>query len=119
MPQTATDRLLRPLPRLQPNSGLPEFGHLLTGRSRIDPTSAGGTGRGHAKRLMRARSAPSPTLPRKRGGGHTECEERERTESATATSRRQQRAEAAGHDARADTRGAIDEALAREPSLEL
>src|SRR5262245_18719131 len=43
-------RLLRPLPRLQPNSGLPEFGHLLTGRSRINPTSAGGTGRGHAKR---------------------------------------------------------------------
>src|SRR5262245_24053209 len=40
-----------PLPRLQPNSGLPEFGLLLTGRSRTNPTSGGGTGRGHAKRM--------------------------------------------------------------------
>src|SRR5215470_1849930 len=31
------------LPSMQPNSGLPEFGLLLTGRSRIDPTSAGGS----------------------------------------------------------------------------
>src|SRR2546430_5527636 len=33
-------------------------------------------------------------------------------------SRRQQRAEAAGHDARADARGGVDQALAREPGLE-
>src|SRR5262249_33707539 len=61
-----------PLPRLQPNSGSPEFGHLLTGRSRINPTSAGGTGRGHTPRFVLA--TPSPTLPRKR--------EREQTEIA-------------------------------------
>src|SRR6266851_7354088 len=60
----------RSLPRLQPNSGLPEFGHILTGRSRINPTSAGGTGRGHARKF--ARFTPSPTLPRKREREHTE-----------------------------------------------
>src|SRR5262245_41061297 len=61
-PATRLMRLLRPLPRLQPNSGLPEFGHLLTGRSRINPTSAGGTGRGHTTRFVL--TTPSPTLPR-------------------------------------------------------
>jgi len=38
--------------------------------------------------------------------GHEQC------------SRRQQRAEAAGHDARANARGSVDEALALEPGLE-
>src|SRR5262249_11429570 len=59
-----------PLPRLQPNSGSPEFGHLLTGRSRINPTSAGGTGRGHTTRFVLP--TPSPTLPRQRGRERTE-----------------------------------------------
>src|SRR5262249_31136256 len=56
------------LPRLQPNSGLPEFGHVLTGRSRINPTSAGGLGRGHAPRF--ARFTPSPVNG---GREQTEC----------------------------------------------
>ena len=56
-------RLLRPLPRLHPNSSLPEFGHLLTGRSRINPTSAGGTGRGHAMRFVRASPPPPQPFP--------------------------------------------------------
>src|SRR5262249_56491421 len=60
---------------------------------------------------------PLPSPP-PQGGGSTPSAERERTESAAAASRRQQRAEAAGHDARADARGAIDEALALEPGLE-
>src|SRR5215831_21249145 len=38
--------------------------------------------------------------------------------SMTFLSRRQERAEAAGHDARADARGGVDQALAREPGLE-
>src|SRR5262249_27651913 len=74
MPQTATDRLLRPLPRLQPNSGLPEFGHVLTGRSRINPTSAWRDREGARRKIERARAPLSPPLPCKR--------ERERTESA-------------------------------------
>jgi hypothetical protein len=54
------------LPRLQPNSGLPEFGHSITGRSRINPTSAGGLGRGwFARILMYAPPSSSPAS----GGG--------------------------------------------------
>jgi hypothetical protein len=34
------------------------------------PASGGGIGRGYATRLVHA--TPSPTLPRKRGRGHTE-----------------------------------------------
>src|SRR6516164_4444259 len=40
------------------------------------------------------------------------------SESAAPPSRRQQGAEAAGHGARADARGGVDQALAREPGLE-
>src|SRR5262249_11774876 len=57
-----------PLPRLQPNSGLPEFGHVLAGRSRIYPTSAGGIGRGACNKIG-ACMAPPPPPPPKRGGG--------------------------------------------------
>src|SRR6516225_204765 len=44
---------------------------LLFGRSRIYPTSAGGTGRGH-RYDPRIQLTPSPTLPRLRGREHTE-----------------------------------------------
>ncbi len=39
-PPLAPQYWCAPSPRLQPNSGLPEFGHYLSGRSRIQPTSA-------------------------------------------------------------------------------
>src|SRR5260370_17004405 len=48
------------LPRLQPNSGLPEFGHIWTGRSRINPTSAGGVGRGYASANLSVCLLPVP-----------------------------------------------------------
>src|SRR5262249_41113639 len=84
----------------------------------------GGVGGGGGAMFLRwrhphlAASPPSPALPHK-GGGSTPSAERERTGSAGPASRRQQRAEAAGHGARADARGAIDQALALEPGLEL
>src|SRR5262249_62225087 len=75
---------------------------------------------------------PSPTLPRRRERGLTEIaappsirspNRSATTErawpSATPPSCRQQRAEAAGHGARADALGLVDQALAREPGLEL
>src|SRR5215467_523742 len=52
-------------PPLAAELGLPEFGHILTGRSRIDPTSAGGLGRGHAQRL----GSPPPPRPSPASGG--------------------------------------------------
>src|SRR5262249_62371830 len=61
-------RSVRSLPRLQPNSGLPEFGHVLTGRSRINPTSAGGIGRG-IQEDSRLLGPPPPPPPPTRGGG--------------------------------------------------
>jgi RNA pseudouridylate synthase len=62
-----------------PNSGLPEFGHLMGGRSRIYPTSAGeGSGVGVAGRTQLAPQLrpPSPALPHK-GGGSRPIERRE------------------------------------------
>src|SRR5262249_57343894 len=66
-------RSVRPLPRLQPNSGLPEFGHILTGRSRIDPTSAGGLGRGHAQRLGSPPPPPPPPPTHARGSASSDA----------------------------------------------
>src|SRR5262249_40911882 len=62
-----------PSPACKPNSGLPEFGRFLTGRSRINPTSAGGVGRGHlpsARALLHG--PPPPPRPRTGGRGPTE-----------------------------------------------
>src|SRR5262249_17112228 len=59
-----------------------------------------------------ARSARGGSTPSAgRGSGPSPLDER--------ASRRQERAEAAGHDARADALGLVDQALAREPGLEL
>jgi hypothetical protein len=59
VPQTATDRLLRPLPRLR-------------GRDR----------EGACKKMEACALTPSPPLPRKRGREQTEQAARERTEIA-------------------------------------
>src|SRR6266540_3558530 len=48
VPQTATDRLLPPLPRLQPNSGLPEFG-LLMSRPKSETSDFGWREREHTE----------------------------------------------------------------------
>src|SRR5258707_14952861 len=55
---------LLPLP---PNSGLPEFG-IWSGRSRINPTSAGGEGGCGGKGYRGARTPPSQPTPLLGGG---------------------------------------------------
>src|SRR5438445_511114 len=48
------------------------FTRVLSGRSRINPTSAGGMGRGPPQ--ARSKQAPSLTLPRKRERGRACCQ---------------------------------------------
>jgi hypothetical protein len=58
----------RPLPRLRPNSGVPEFGCFIDWPKSETPTSAGGTGRG--KTIMKSVSRrPLPNPPPQAGEG--------------------------------------------------
>src|SRR5262249_27859981 len=61
---------------------------------------------------------PTPNPSPQGGGEQTESAARGCFRRTRMPSRRQERAEAAGHDPRADARGVIDQALALEPGLE-
>src|SRR6266540_5292732 len=61
-----------PSPALQPNSGLPEFG-LLMSRPKSETSDFGWRDReGACKKIHACKLTPSPTLPRKREREHTE-----------------------------------------------
>jgi hypothetical protein len=62
----------RPLPRLQPNSGLPEFGRFIDW-PKSETSDFGSRDREGACDKIHVRTlTPSPTLPRKRGRERTE-----------------------------------------------
>src|SRR6266540_5195043 len=63
-------RHIVPSPACSRTRVYPSPATLLTGRSRKHPTSAGGTGRGHASIFVRATPPPPPPPPP--GGGATE-----------------------------------------------